>query len=213
MKVDNKRIIKLYYAALMTFLVFTVANDLLKGIFVDYHIEYTLYLIFWIALVIQTTYAYKHIMAIKPKRYKALILVSDCIDVVIEVFVCAVISSTFRENEIHELADYRLLSIPFMILAVNQICWYIGVSEKNQRAITRLIILFVGMLSVTILESICHCIFNLALFVIIHALSMAILRGFDETRYNDEKVKKSKGGDNNNDGDKKENQPNFDKPK
>jgi hypothetical protein len=126
-------------------------------------------------------------MAIKPKKYKVLVLVSDCIDVIIEIFVCAVISSTYHSNNYHELADYRLLSIPFMLLAINQICWYIGVQERNRRAITRLIILFIGMLTVTISESICHSIYNLAIFVIVHALAMAILRAFDETNYISEK--------------------------
>lgn len=182
MKIDNKKIIKLYYTALMTFLVFTFANDLLWSVIVDGSIEHVLYLIFWIALVIQTTYAYRHIMNIKQKKYTALILVSDCIDVVVEIFVCAVINTTYKSNGYHELVDYRLLSIPFMVLAINQICWYIGVGERNPRAITRLIILFVGMLTVTILESIDHSIYNLAIFVIVHALSMAILRAFDETR-------------------------------
>ncbi len=186
-KIDNKRIIKLYYTALMTFLVFTFANDLLRKVIEDGRTEYVLYLVFWVALVIQTTFAYKHIMAIKPKKYKVLVLVSDCIDVIIEIFVCAVISSTYHSNNYHELADYRLLSIPFMLLAINQICWYIGVRERNRRAITRLIILFIGMLMVTISESICHSIYNLAIFVIVHALAMAILRAFDETNYISEK--------------------------
>ena len=168
----------------MTFLVFTFANDLLRSVIVDGSIEHVLYLIFWIALVIQTTYAYRHIMNIKRKKYTALILVSDCIDVVIEIFVCAVINTTYKQNGYHEWVDYRLLSIPFMVLAINQICWYIGVGEKNPRAIIRLIILFVGMLTVTIFESIDHNIYNLAIFVIVHALSMAILRAFDETRQN-----------------------------
>lgn len=192
-KIDNKRIIKLYYTALMTFLVFTFANDLLRKVIEDGRTEYVLYLVFWVALVIQTTFAYKHIMAIKPKKYKVLVLVSDCIDVIIEIFVCAVISSTYHSNSYHELTDYRLLSIPFMLLAINQICWYIGVQERNRRAITRLIILFVGMLSVTILESISHSIYNLAIFVIVHALAMAILRAFDETKYKSKKHENPKG--------------------
>lgn len=177
----------------MTFLVITFANGLLQKV-IEYssNTEYVLYLIFWIALVIQTTYAYRHIMTIKQKRYKALILVSDCLDVLIEVFVCAVIC-TYTSNGYHGLEDYRLLSIPFMILAVNQMCWYIGIQEKNQRAIIRLILLLVGMLTVTILESIEHSIYNLAIFVIVHALSMAILRAFDETRLRQGKHKNDKG--------------------
>ena len=167
----------------MTFLVITFANGLLQKVIENGSTEYVLYLIFWIALVIQTTYAYRHIMAIKQKRYNALILVSDCLDVLIEVFVCAVIC-THTSNSYHALENYKLLSIPFMILAINQICWYIGVRERNPRAIIRLIILFVGMLTVTILESIEHNIYNLVIFVIVHALSMAILRAFDETRQN-----------------------------
>lgn len=193
MIVDNKRIIKLYYTALMTFLVFTFANDLLRKVIENSSIEHVLYLIFWIALVIQTTYAYRHIMTIKQKKYKALILVSDCIDVLIEIFVCAVISTTYKQNGFHAQTDYRLLSIPFMVLAVNQICWYIGIQERNPRAIGRLILLFIGMLTVTISESIEHSIYNLAILVIVHALSMAILRAFDETRTKNEKGKKTIG--------------------
>ena len=190
----------------MTFLVITFANGLLQKVIEYGSTEYVLYLIFWIALVIQTTYAYRHIMAIKQKRYKALVLVSDCLDVLVEVFVCVVIN-TYTSNGYHGLEDYRLLSIPFMVLAVNQICWYIGIQEKNQRAIIRPILLLVGMLMVTILESIEHSIYNLAFFVITHALSMAILRAFDETRGNGQlaliifKNKKRNKDDNNKDKD------------
>lgn len=191
-KIDNKKIIKLFYTALMTFLVFTFANDLLRRVIEDSRTEYILYLVFWVALVIQTTFAYRHIMAIRPEKYKVLILVSDCIDVVIEIFVCAVITSTYNSNNYHDMTDYRLLSIPFMLLALNQMFWYSGVNERNIRAIIRLIILFVGMLTVTVLESICHSIYNLAIFVIVHALAMAILRAFDETKHRSKKHKKGK---------------------
>lgn len=166
----------------MTFLVFTFANDLLQRIIEDNRTEHILYLIFWFALVIQTTFAYRHIMDVTAKDYKVLILISDCLDVVIEIFVCAVISSTYTSDGYHELSDYRLLSIPFMILAVNQICWYVGIHERNHNAIIRLIILFVGMLVVTIFETINHSIYNLAIFVVAHTISMAILRAFDETK-------------------------------
>ncbi len=189
--VGAKRLINLYYTALMTFLVFTFANDLLKGTFVDYHIEYALYLIFWVALVIQTTFAYRHIMAIEENNYTVKVLISDCIDIVIEIFVCAVIGSTYRENSYHELVDYKLLSIPFMVLAINQMYWFASVEKDNHRAIGRLIVLFVGMLAVTISESICHSIWNLVAFVIVHVLAMAILRAWDETRNKAEKENKS----------------------
>lgn len=181
-KVSSKRLINLYYTALMTYLVFTFADDLLQGLVSDFRTEYVLYAIFWLALVIQTTFAYRHIMAIEEENYTVNVLISDCIDVIIEVFVCAIIGSTNMANGYHELPDYRLLSVPFMILAINQIYWYHGVQESNPRAIFRLIILFVGMLTITILESINHSIYNLAIFVIIHALAMAILRAFDEKR-------------------------------
>lgn len=196
MKIDNKRIINLYYTALMVFLVFTFANGLLQKVIENGSTEYVLYIIFWMALVIQTTFAYRHIMAIKQKKYKALVLVSDCLDVLIEVFVCSVIS-TYTSNGYHALDDYRLLSIPFMILAINQVCWFAIVEKENKLAIGRLILLLVGMLTVTILESIDHNIYNLAIFVIVHALSMAILRAFDETKG---RHKKSTGNNNQNKG-------------
>lgn len=196
MKVDNKRIIKLYYTALMTYLVFTFANDLLQGLVSSFRIEYVLCAIFWLALVIQTTFAYIHIMAIDEKDYSAKVLISDCIDILIEIFVCAVIGSTYKANGYHELADYKLLSIPFIVLAINQIYWYASVEKGNNMAIGRLILLFVGMLIVTISESVNHNIWNLVIFVIVHSLAMAILRAWDATKQgttnpdkgNDEKI-------------------------
>lgn len=191
LNIGTKRLINLYYAALMTFLVFTVANDLLRGLFTEIHIEYVLYLIFWLALVIQTTFAYRHIMAIDENNYTVKAFISDSIDIIIEIFVCAVIGSTYGAQGYHELADYRLLSIPFMGLAINQMYWYASVKEDNPMAIGRLILLLVGMLTITISESICHSIWNLVAFVIVHVLAMAILRAWDETRNKAEKENKS----------------------
>ena len=180
----------------MVFLVFTFANDLLRGIIEEGCLEYALYMIFWVALVIQTTFAYRHIMAIEEKDYTVKVLISDCIDIVVEIFVCAVIGSTYGANGYHELPNYKLLSIPFIVLAVNQIYWFSCVEKNDNYAITRLIILFVGMLAITISESICHSIWNLVAFVIIHALAMVILRAFDEMRKALEESNKQMGENN-----------------
>lgn len=180
LKVGNKQLIDLYYTALMVFLVFTFANDLLQGIIANFRLEYVLYVIFWLALVVQTTFAYKHIVEIEEEKYNVLVLLSDCLDIAIEIFVCVIIGRTYDEKGYCELLDYTYLSIPFLILSINQTCWYIGVREYNARALTRLIILFVGMLVVTISEWIDHSIWNLVAFVVVHALAMVLLRAKDE---------------------------------
>ncbi len=177
MKVGYKQLINLYYTALMTFLVFTFANDLLQGLFKDLCIELVLYVILLFSIIVQTTFAYIHIMDIEKDNYPIFALVSDFIDIGLSVYICAVIGSTYNTTDKYvEISSYLHFSIPFLVLSVNQFCWYVFVNEFNSAAILRLLILFLGMLSVSISEGVCHTIWNLIIIIIVQSVAMMILR-------------------------------------
>ena len=174
--VDNHKLIKIYYTALMTFLVFTFADKLLQGLIHHYNsVELWSYAVLWISLVIQTTYAYIHIRKISKESYTIRALFSDGIDIGIEIFICAAISSACGGCKYGEYS-FLLISIPFMLMAINQFYWYVVVDEFNPRAILCLSMLFAGMLLVTISEAIYHGIWNLIFIVIWHSITMAVLR-------------------------------------
>ena len=61
-----KRVIKIYYPALMLFLVFTFANNLLIGVIQNCSLDLLMYNFIWLFLVIQTTFAYVRIKEIEP---------------------------------------------------------------------------------------------------------------------------------------------------
>ena len=188
--VNNHKLIKIYYTALMTFLVFTFADKLLQGLIDNYsRAELWWFAVLWISLVIQTTYAYKHIREIPQERYSIRALFSYCLDIGIEIFICAAVSSACRDGKCSELS-YLLISIPFMLMAVNQFYWYVVVDEFNPRALLCLNLLFAGMLLITISEAIYHGIWNLTFIVIWHTITMAILRIRDKApRSFEEKAK------------------------
>jgi hypothetical protein len=117
MEIDNKLLIDKYYTALMLYLVYTFADKLLQGLISKICcLDLWIYTILWASLVIQTTFAYKHIMAIKKEAYTTWALVSDCIDISFSLFICAVISSTFRSGDYKELDNYILLYIIYVII-------------------------------------------------------------------------------------------------
>lgn len=147
-------LIDLYYTALMTFLVFTAANNLIRGVLDVFHWRLILYMLLWLSMVIQTTFAYKHIKEIRPKNYNVYAFISDSIDICIFIFVCAAIGGTYNsaKGEFIDMTNYRRISIPFLILSVNQFCWYVVVQERNMKAVFRLVLLFIVMLTATILD-------------------------------------------------------------
>lgn len=154
-KIGLPELINVYYTALMIFLVFTAGNDIFKGIQKDFHWELIFYLFLWLSMVIQTTFAYKHIKEIPPKNYNMLAFISDSIDICIFIFVCAAIGNTYKADseEFKDMSTYWYISIPFLILSINQFFWYMFVREKKfAAAVLRLILLFAVMLTVTILD-------------------------------------------------------------
>lgn len=171
-----KKVVDIYYTALMTFLVFTFANHLLQGLIQSFCIDLFLYAIMWLSLVLQTTFAYVHIRKVDFRNYHVKALFSDCLDIAIAIYVCAAIGSTYNENGYCELSNYRHLSIPFLLLAINQFSWFVIVREFNSSAIFRICILFFGMTAITISECICHSFWNLVAVV-----SLIIILGILKT--------------------------------
>lgn len=172
-------LINVFYKALMIFLVFTAANNLVKGLINEFHIELLLYIILWISMVIQTTFAYKHITDVFD-NYKLLAFLSDCLDVCIFIYVCAAIGNTYSENGFVDMASYWHISIPFLVLSFNQMCWYIFVKEKKKSAaVLRLILLFVVMLTTTILDKTYHNVWILVAIAVGNFLIMVILRAIN----------------------------------
>lgn len=159
--ITTKKIVDLYYPTLMTFLVFAFADNLLRGIIHDFSIELLLYAIMWLFLVIQTTYAYIRIKEVDPLKYPTKALVSDCLDILIAIYVCSAIGGVFGRSEGNELSSYLHLSVPFLILSVNQFFWFVMVKKFDIPAVFRICILFFGMLAITVSELICHSFWNL----------------------------------------------------
>lgn len=180
-KIGLPEIINVLYTALIIFLVFTAATDLLKGLIIDFHVELLLYVILWGSMVIQTIFAYKHIRDVSD-NYKSLAFLSDCIDICIFIYVCAVIGTTYDNisKDFSDMNTYWHISIPLMILSFNQLCWYIFVKEKRKSAaVLRLILLFIIMLTTTIMEETYHNVWMLATIVGGNFFIMVILRAID----------------------------------
>lgn len=160
-KNKTKVIVNLYYPALMIFLVYTFADRLLRGIIQNCTIELLLYLFMWIFLTIQTTYAYIRNKNVDPKDYSTMALLSDCMDILIAIYVCAAMGGMYRINENNELSTYLHFSIPFLVLSVNQFSWFVMVKKFDIPAIFRISILFLGMLAISVSELISHSFWNL----------------------------------------------------
>ena len=134
----------------------------------------------WLFLVIQTIFAYVHIQKIKPEDYTIAAFISDSIDILVAIYVCAAIGTTYRANAYCELTNYIHLSAPFIVLAINQFSWYIIVKEFNAPAIFRISILFFGMVAATISESLNHSFLNLVVVVSLIVL-LGILRAINKS--------------------------------
>lgn len=176
----TKHIINLYYPSLMTFLVFTFADGLLRGIIQGFTVEILLYVILWAFLTIQTTFAYTRLGEIEPEKYPIKALVSDCLDIIIVIYICAAIGGVFSRSEGYELTSYMHLSVPFIILAINQFSWFIIVRSFDIPAIFRICILFIGMLAISISEVINHSLLNLVAIVTLIVM-FGVLRAINKS--------------------------------
>lgn len=174
----GKLIIYLYYPALMLFLVYTFAVCLLRDMFQNPSVELALYIILWLFLTIQTTFAYIRIKNVPHKQYPIYALLSDCTDIVIAIYVCAAIGGIGHGSN-HIMNSYLQLSIPFLILSVNQFCWFVIVRNFDIPAMFRICILFVGMFVVTVFEWIDHSFWNLVLIVFL-IVNLGVLRAINK---------------------------------
>lgn len=120
-----------------------------------------------------------HIDKIKSKDYTVKAFISDSIDIGIAIYVCAAIGSTWNGNVYSKLDHYQHLSVPFLVLAINQFSWFVIVKEFNIPAIFRISILFFGMLATTISEWIHHSFWNLVAVVVLVVL-LGVLRSIDK---------------------------------
>lgn len=183
-KALKKRIINLYYPALMVFLFFTIADSLFRGIIHSFTTKLLLCIVLWVFLTIQATFAYIRIKKINPNNYPIKALLSDCLDIMVAIYVCAAIGGIYGHE--NELKSYLHLSLPFLVLSVNQFCWFIFVKKFDLAAIFRICILFIGMLAISISEILQHSVWNLAAVAILITL-LGILRAIDKSprKFND----------------------------
>lgn len=182
-KIGYPEIINVFYSALLIFLMFTAANDLVKGLIRAFSVELFLYLLLWLSMVIQTTFAYRHIRDVAD-NYGFLAFFSDFVDICIFIYVCAAIGSTYNSTTkiFEDMDTYWHISIPFLILSFNQLCWYIFVKEKKKAAaILRLTLLFIVMLTTTIFDEKYHGIGMLAIIAGGNFFIMVILRAINRT--------------------------------
>ena len=163
----------------MTFLVFTFADGLLRGIIQGFSFELFLYVILWLFLTIQATFAYLRIEETDPDRYPTKAMVSDCIDILIAIYICAAMGGVFGRGTEYDLHSYLHLSIPFLILSINQFLWFVFVKNFDIPAIFRIIILFSGMLVISISETINHNLWNLVAVVLLIVL-LGIFRAINK---------------------------------
>lgn len=181
-KTGYPEIINVLYTALMIFLMFTAANDLVKGLIGEFSLELFLYLLLWLSMVIQTIFAYKHIRDV-PQNYNFPAFFSDFVDICIFIYVCAAIGRTYDNTTMvfDDMDTYWHISIPFLILSFNQLCWYIFVKEKKKAAaMLRLTLLFMVMLTATILDEKYHGVGLLATIVGGNFFIMVILRAINK---------------------------------
>lgn len=166
------------YPAFVTFFVFTFADNLLRGLSHNFSIELLLYVLLWLSLAFQATIGYIRIRNVEREKYTIQALISDCIDLLLAIYVCASIGGTYGSQGYNELTSYAHISIPFLLLSVNQFSWFVMIRLFDVPAIFRISILFFGMLAITISEEVHHSIWNLVAVVCVIVLC-GILRAIN----------------------------------
>ena len=167
-----KKIIKLYYPAMMVFFVFTFANDILKSITQSLSLENILFAILWAFTAIHITAAYFRIISLSIKEYSIKAFVSDCVDIACIVYLCSYIGALCSLPGNH---SYLNISAILVIVSVNQFIWFVFMRNFDVPAILRILILFIGMIVISFFEIWCHSIWNLLAVVILIAI-LALLR-------------------------------------
>lgn len=159
----------------MTTLVFTFACQLLQCLIQSFCTDMLLYLIMWISVVIQATFAYIRISKTNQTAYPIMALILDGLDLGIGLFICAIIAGRCNEYGYQPLNSYLLLSIPFLLYSISQFCWFIVVREFDIPALFRITVLGIGMLTISILELLTHNSWSLLIISVLLVL-LGILR-------------------------------------
>lgn len=174
----TKRIINLYYPAMMVFFVFTLADNLLKKLVFDFSIETLLYVLLWLCMVIHITLARTRGIDWSDREYPLSALIADLFDVLCAIYLCSVIGG-YKDAV---LSSYLYISAPYIVVSVAQFLWFVFMRSIDVPALFRITILFIGMVGVSISEMHCHSIYNLLLIVILMVV-LVILRIWDKVPF------------------------------
>ena len=174
MQETNKRIINVYFPALMVFFVFRFADNLLKNLVLNPSAENLLFIIVWFFTAVQITLAYSRSVRLEDRKYPIVALITDSIDILCAIYLCSIMSC-FKEITPQ---SYLHLSVPYIMIAIAQFFWFVSMRIFDIPALVRLFILFVGMVLISMSEMICHSIWNLLAIVVLIAV-LGILRVVD----------------------------------
>jgi len=175
MEETSKRIINVYFPALMIFFVFTFADNLLKKLVLNPSAENLLFIIVWFFMAVQITLAYSRGIKLENRKYPNGALITDSVDILCALYLCSIMSCY---DEITS-QSYLHLSVPYIMIAIAQFFWFVSMRIFDIPAVVRLFILFVGMVAISVSEMICHRIWNLLAIVVLIAV-LGILRVMDK---------------------------------
>ena len=167
----TKRIINLYYPAMMVFFVFTLADNLLKKLVFDFSIETLLYVLLWFCMVIHITLARTRGIEWSDRDYPLSALIADMFDILCAIYLCSIIGG--YNNAV--LSSYLYISVPYIVVSVAQFLWFVFMQSIDTPALFRIAILFGGMVGISISEIYCHSLCNLLLIVTLIAI-LVVLR-------------------------------------
>ena len=156
------RIFQLYYPSLMTFIIFTLADVLLQNLMTSYSLENFLYIFLCVFIAVHLTGSYLRIDDWSRERYPMSALISDCVDILIAIYIC---SSIARYSKTTDEISYLHLSIPFFLVSINQFWWFVFMRKFDTPALLRISILFFSMATISIIESNIHTKYSLVAIV------------------------------------------------
>lgn len=168
----SDRIFQLYYPALMTFIVFTIAGNLIQNVLKTCTLENILLLLLCVFIAIHLTGSYLRIDDWSKERYPVPELISDCIDILCAIYIC---SAIVRLSDADEYISYLHLSIPFLIVSINQFWWFVFMRKFDIPALFRTCILFLGMVLVTVIETVVRTNNSLIAIVVIIAILAGLM--------------------------------------
>lgn len=166
------RIFDLYYPALMTFIVFTIAENLMQNVLANCSLENVLLIVLCVFIAIHLTGSYLRIDDWSQDWYPISALISDCLDIMIAIYIC---SAIVRYSRSADDISYLHLSIPLLIVSINQFWWFVFMRKFDKPALLRISVLFIGMVCVTCVEVYEHSVCNLVTIVVVIAILACLM--------------------------------------